>query len=474
MNLKTALLIPLLTATLVPARAASRQETLVLYVANSKVGTLTALDEPTPDGWRLTRSSEMEIKRGSATLRLSSKSVCTVGKDLSMRSFEYVRDEASGRLLNQGESQCEKASSTQTCTVRIRTSLGGATEEKTLQLPRLVTCGAAEELRIREQLRDGANANTQTLVEELGSVQPMHWRVQKETSGFVVHSTLGAGAMSVHSIEYLDASGRTVRAEMPQMNAVALPYGSPPPEGAQSNALDVLARSTWKGPELPEGVKLVRFELKSSTGDLGAVVEDRRQKVVARSRERMVVEVRREAGGAAEKLTDEDRKRALAATPYEPLSDERIVKAARVAKSEARTPKEIVRNVTLYVHKLVRTKSLSRAYAPATATLESREGDCTEHSVLASALLKANGVPARLADGVIAFDGNLGYHEWVEAYLEGEGWVPVDPTFGEPEAGPNRVKFITGSSDPADLMAMGLSAAQAFRGLNVAIQHFEE
>jgi transglutaminase-like putative cysteine protease len=147
--------------------------------------------------------------------------------------------------------------------------------------------------------------------------------------------------------------------------------------------------------------------------------------------------------------------------------------AAKDARGTATQPRDVVKNVILWVHDYVEEKNLSRAYSPATATLESRQGDCTEHSVLASALLKANGIPARLVDGVIAFDGKIGYHEWVEAFVDGEGWLPVDPTFGEPEAGPNRVKFITGSSDPSDLMAMGLSAAQAFRGLKVTIQSHE-
>ncbi|WP_205519923.1 transglutaminase domain-containing protein [Pyxidicoccus caerfyrddinensis] len=70
----------------------------------------------------------------------------------------------------------------------------------------------------------------------------------------------------------------------------------------------------------------------------------------------------------------------------------------------------------------------------ATDVLSQRRGDCTEHSLLTVALLRAAGIPARRVDGVIYMvnqDGvpALYWHEWVEAYV-GE-WTQMDPTFNQ-------------------------------------------
>ncbi|MEW5855472.1 MAG: transglutaminase-like domain-containing protein [Myxococcota bacterium] len=468
--------LPLLLLALVAAAASpapqTRSERMTLYVDGALAGTSISLDEPLPDGgWRLTRQANLKVRRGEQELSLRSESVSEVDADLTPRRFRYVRDEASGRLVHEGTVACQGKGAQRKCIAKVEIHLDGSTTPRTVELPAEGTVAAALEVRVRRELKDGATYRGEVLVEELAGLAPSSYRVRKEKDGFVVESEL----MGVKTVERLDASGKLLRSEVPLMNLIAVPEGAPPPAGAQGIALDVLARSTWDAPELPSGVKRVRFELKArGDGELSAVPQDRRQRVLRQEKGRMLVEVVREPSGVVEVLTPKERERALAATPYEPVGDPRIVEAARKARGKASTPREIVKALTLWVHRTVSRKDLSRAYAPATATLQSRQGDCTEHSVLLSALLKASGIPARLVDGVIAFESKLGYHEWVEAYLDGEGWVPVDPTFGEPVAGPNRVKFITGSSDPSDLMAMGLSAAQAFRGLTVSIEGFDE
>ena len=137
-----------------------------------------------------------------------------------------------------------------------------------------------------------------------------------------------------------------------------------------------------------------------------------------------------------------------------------------VFHGSAAVPGEIAIRRLLTPHR--RTKIVC-TLGPATETLESRVGDCTEHSVLFSALAKASGIPTRLVDGVVVADGRIGYHEWVEVYLKGEGWRAVDPTFGEARAGPNRLKLATGTSQPEELLRMGMSAASALTGLKISV-----
>ena len=80
----------------------------------------------------------------------------------------------------------------------------------------------------------------------------------------------------------------------------------------------------------------------------------------------------------------------------------------------------------------------------ALAVLDARVGDCNEHTVLAVALLRAAGLPARAAIGVVwseELDG-FGYHAWPEVWLG--RWVWMDPTFGQEVADATHVKLLAG------------------------------
>jgi transglutaminase-like putative cysteine protease len=80
----------------------------------------------------------------------------------------------------------------------------------------------------------------------------------------------------------------------------------------------------------------------------------------------------------------------------------------------------------------------------ALAVLDAKEGDCNEHTVLAVALLRAAGVPARTVVGVVwsADMGGFGYHAWPEVWLG--RWVWMDPTFGQEIADATHIKLLDG------------------------------
>lgn len=89
-----------------------------------------------------------------------------------------------------------------------------------------------------------------------------------------------------------------------------------------------------------------------------------------------------------------------------------------------------------FVHDYLTQKNLSVGFATASETARTREGDCTEHSVLLAALLRAAGIPSRTVTGLVYVDEFIGEHEvfgghmWTQAWVAGDGqgghWVDLD------------------------------------------------
>lgn len=71
----------------------------------------------------------------------------------------------------------------------------------------------------------------------------------------------------------------------------------------------------------------------------------------------------------------------------------------------------------------------------AQAALGEMGADCTEYASLMMALSRAAGIPARYFEGLyfVGEERNAAArteHAWMEVYLPGIGWVPMDPTLG--------------------------------------------
>ena len=71
----------------------------------------------------------------------------------------------------------------------------------------------------------------------------------------------------------------------------------------------------------------------------------------------------------------------------------------------------------------------------AQAALGKMGADCTEYSSLMIALSRAAGIPARYIEGLsYTPEGNEALarlvHSWLEVFLPGIGWIPMDPTLG--------------------------------------------
>ncbi|MCX7634474.1 MAG: transglutaminase-like domain-containing protein [Syntrophales bacterium] len=89
----------------------------------------------------------------------------------------------------------------------------------------------------------------------------------------------------------------------------------------------------------------------------------------------------------------------------------------------------------------------------AVAALRTQKGECQAHTMLYAALARAAGIPTRLVGGLVYME-NTGffYHAWAESYAD--GWVAVDPTFGQVGVDATHLKLVEGPDWPS-LMSIG-------------------
>jgi transglutaminase-like putative cysteine protease len=140
-----------------------------------------------------------------------------------------------------------------------------------------------------------------------------------------------------------------------------------------------------------------------------------------------------------------DLREALEPEPLIQSDDQRIIAHARsvtVARAQWRqNPKAVAQQLNNSVFGMLE-KSVTFSVPNAVQVLQTRRGDCNEHTVLYVALARALGLPARTAVGLVYVNGAFFYHAWPEVWLD--GWVAVDPTFGQVPADASHIRFVIG------------------------------
>lgn len=122
-----------------------------------------------------------------------------------------------------------------------------------------------------------------------------------------------------------------------------------------------------------------------------------------------------------------------------------------------------------FVHGFINEKSLAVGFASASEVCRTRQGDCSEHGVLLTTMLRGAGIPSRVVSGLIyadSFAGQrqiFGYHMWSQALLEIDGvrrWVDLDATL--PDSTPYDATHIAVAvSDLSDSEAINSMAGLA-------------
>lgn len=105
-----------------------------------------------------------------------------------------------------------------------------------------------------------------------------------------------------------------------------------------------------------------------------------------------------------------------------------------------------------FVHRHITGKDLASVFASASSVMRERSGDCTEHAVLLAAMLRAAGIPSRLAAGVVyarefaGIRGCYAWHMWTQAIIDGQ-WRDLDATLADRPFHAGHVLVATGAQE---------------------------
>jgi hypothetical protein len=195
------------------------------------------------------------------------------------------------------------------------------------------------------------------------------------------------------------------------------------------------------------GVDRLRLEVALHGGDsLPPLPRGASQTVLRRGRDRATLETRRlplpDSSPAAARRAPSPGAAYLASNKYLDLSDPALRARAEALKRGSPHAVETTRRIHAFVSGGFKYKLGASLFSDSRTALRDMRGDCSEAAVLTAALLRAAGIPSRVAMGYASLGkGVFIGHAWTEAYLGG-AWIGVDAALREFPAGAERVAFL--------------------------------
>jgi hypothetical protein len=434
------------------------------------IGVASSRLDTVPDGFAFDDMLQLDVPAMGAFHSATVRTRATLGRSLELRDFEFQLRSAVGDYRVRGEARGDSL-------LHLRLDAGSGEQASTLRLQPSTTLPVSLPLRMAAAGRmvEGREYTARvldpsTLADRSVTVRVRgrevvamgdsvaydrergEWRVARERSLPVWVVEESYGGVSVTS--WLDQEGRLVRSESPMGFSIRrVPYE--------------MAEQAWRrsrsDPGLAAGYGIViESTAIASNADLSAMDRGADRLTVRLGNVELTgfdldggrqtlrgdtLVVRREpasalaAGYTLPYRGGGPQAAELEATPLVQADDPRIVETARRVAAGSADPAEVARRLNDWVYRSLR-KAITPSIPSASQVLATRQGDCTEHTVLYVALARALGLPARTAVGVVHLDGRFFYHAWPEVWLD--EWVAVDPTLGQFPADPSHLRFLVG------------------------------
>ncbi len=409
----------------------------------------------TPSGWghvtekvegqirTMTSTESLSIGRGSAEVTMVVTTEWVDHLDGTPVSMTWTQD--------MGGQPAQTTWTFQGGDIEISTVQGGRVNSVTRPAPTepWLTPAAAQEALARQAAAGATELSWRTMVPDLGAtpvVQTMHylgqsveevggrawtlsrWSVDIEGLPVAIETAFSEAWRPVITI--MRAPFGEIRSERSTREAATAVLGGPPPELFVSLFIEPASGTLERQLQARRAFMRLRtldgqpLDLPSSGGQ-----------TLAGSRDGSIL-LQVNAQGGQPPTRPVDHQSYLAASGMIDAGDEAVRRfaaravASRSPAASAATKAEALRAA---VHDWITTKGLTTAFASASETVRARTGDCSEHGVLLAAALRAEGIPSRVATGLVwmgALDA-FGWHMWTQAFIDGV-WIDLDATLPVP------------------------------------------
>ncbi|MGB2819922.1 MAG: transglutaminase domain-containing protein [Phycisphaerae bacterium] len=460
----------LLVAFLSAAGAAeTKVEYLAVFVGGKKLGYVKHVREAAAGKVTTSQDMVLTIKRMNIAMemRQSESSVETAdGKPLSFKTvqdFGIVAQTIEGTVKTDG-------------TVEVVVSSGQKTNTTTMAWPEgAVLPEGLRLLSASKGLKEGtsytAKAFTGSMLKALDVEVTIGPAKDVDLLGRVVRLTEAKTVMTgpsgrIESTSYVDENFDALKTIVPMMGMqLEMVVCSKAVAMSESDTLDFFDKLLVASPAPLENVRSassISYSIEP-TGENARLefLATPSQKVVRKEKGGFTITVApvspAKGGALPYKGDDPAATEALKPTRYLQCDTKEIAGLAKIAVGKAADAAEAAGRIESYVAKYISEKTLSVGYATALEVAKSKQGDCSEHAVLAAAMCRAVGVPAQVVTG-LAYVSKLGArsnvfvpHAWFRVHISGK-WIDYDAALRGYGAG--HIALAAGHGEPEDFFSV--------------------
>ncbi len=446
-----------------------------LTTGGAPIGYVTSSIDTTPEAITVQNNTVLDVQALGSVQQAAITMVATLTRTLRLTGFEATFTSAAGRYRASGRADGDSVLAVEIDAGGTRPQRQRLRLDRPLVLPELVNLrlavggelvpGRSYTLRMFDPLLLQEREVTMTVRAESTMVFPdsaawdsaaQRWEPARWDTVRAFQVTQSYGGLSLDS--WIDEQGHIVSARSPigfRMERTAFEIavenyrqqrrGGAGAAAAPAGSDDVIETTAIAANvELrPEALAVLRVRLRN-VELAGFDLSGGRQRL---NGDTLVVTRERDAGPLADRRLplsgggDSAVARALQPEPLVQSDDPRIQAQARLIAGRERRAAPVAELLTRWVYDNLE-KAITVSVPSAAQVLETRSGDCNEHTVLFVALARALGLPARTAAGVVYLRGRFFYHAWPEVWLG--DWVAVDPTFGQYPADAAHLRFVIG------------------------------
>jgi hypothetical protein len=398
-----------------------------------------------PERYDIESEAAMRLRFLGVDKRVNLQARDRVRPDLTLESFAYTQDIDGSALKVSGRSDGRR--------LEMTIETGGRRETRSLDLPAPVyPSSALGLLPVMHGMRVGDarrhlvfNGETQTLDEATQKVLAFESSTLFEGPAFKIATSM----LGLDTTSWIAADGRPLLELSSHGTLVSALENEATAKGyliaASLNKNDALLDfSIVRGATIAEPRSVSRMEIVLEGVPRDFAVPSEGDQSCTRAGARLRCRIDR--GVAPEPGAQAPPARYLRPTLAAPSDAGEIVLLARQLAPVPVAPEEAVRRILTWIGANIGKQAVDAFNA--VDVLRARRAECQGHAYLFAALARALGVPTRVVNGLVYSDEHRGflYHSWNEVWLPGEGWRPIDATFGQARADATHVKLLEGET----------------------------